>query len=255
MKEHSPTNNRPDGSVYLESDEEAYMLTPAELETSKGSDERKPFMARPALSKSIMPLEIKLHPSTEAFKVNEKGELILPDSATSIQTRGQLFEYCISIFGRQSRQHLFAVHVFRNMVTLLAMDRVNVTAAVPFDYVKEPLKLLTFFYRLALSDSSALGFDPITTLASDKEKAILYDFLPVVDPSKKKPAALSRIHCRLVPNEVAHHLSEYEDSRQLIYITLHAVHGEFYFSPLSLFSYLLIFSPLSSLDNVGYSSQ
>ncbi|KAK7689574.1 hypothetical protein QCA50_007366 [Cerrena zonata] len=184
-KEHSSIDNLPDGSVYLESDQEAYRLTMDELKTAQGSAERKPFLARTAFSKSLMPLEIKFDPSAEAFKVNKKGEIILPDSATSIQTRGQLFEYCMTIFGRQPRQHLFALHICRNMATLVVMDRVSVSATIPFDYVKEPLKLLTFFYRLALSDSSALGLDPTMTLASDADKAVLADFLPVVDRSKE----------------------------------------------------------------------
>ncbi|KAK7689575.1 hypothetical protein QCA50_007367 [Cerrena zonata] len=178
MEEHSPTNHHPDGSVYMESDEEAYRLTPAELETAQSSADRRPFMARPAFSKSIAPLEIKFRPYTEAFGISKKGELVLPTSAASIKTRGQLFEYCLAIFGRQSRQYLFAVHIFRNMVTLLAMDRVSVAATIPFDYVEEPLKLMTFFYRLALCDPSALGLDPTMTLASKEEKAILYESLP-----------------------------------------------------------------------------
>lgn len=179
--ESSGTDSRPDGGLYLESDQEAFQLTKDELDNSKFDAVRKPYMARTAYSKCLVPLEIKFRRSTDGFRVDKTGKLILPDGVDSIRTRGQLFDYCTTIFGRQPREHLFALHIYRNMATLVALDRVSASVAIPFDYVKEPLKLLTFFYRAAKSDLSALGYDPTMTPASEDEIAMLYESLPDCD--------------------------------------------------------------------------
>ena len=92
-----------------------------------------------------------------------------------------LFEYCMHLPGRQPRQHLLAVHIYRNMVTLIGMDRVAATVSIPFDYAKEPHKLLTFFYRLATSDRESLGYGPSMVPASQDEILSLHESLPNFD--------------------------------------------------------------------------
>ena len=194
-QEHSTLDRRPDGSIFFESDEPAFKLSEDELEKAEASQAnrrranfaaRKPFIARTSHSLSLAPVEIKYTPGSSGFKVNKDGELELPSNAESVRTRGQLFEYCMHMFGRQPRQHLLAVHIYRNMVTLIGMDRVAMTVATPFDYVKEPHKLLTFFYRLATSDREFLGCDPSLIPPSQDKALSLYQALP----SYKNPEAL-----------------------------------------------------------------
>ena len=196
-QEHSTLDRRPDGSIFFESDEPAFKLSEDELEKAEASQAnrrranfaaRKPFIARTSHSLSLAPVEIKYTPGSSGFKVNKDGELELPSNAESVRTRGQLFEYCMHMFGRQPRKHLLAVHIYRNMVTLISMDRVAMTVATPFDYVKEPHKLLTFFYRLATSNRDSLGYDPSMVPASEDEIKSLKESLPSFD----NPEALIR---------------------------------------------------------------
>ena len=160
-QEHSTLDRRPDGSIFFESDEPAFKLSEDELEKAEASQAnrrranfaaRKPFIARTSHSLSLTPVEIKYTPGSSGFKVNKDGELELPSNAESVRTRGQLFEYCMHMFGRQPRQHLLAVHIHRNMVTLIGMDRVALGRLDSFS--------------LSLASSSLLGsinystFDP-----------------------------------------------------------------------------------------------
>ena len=138
-------------------------------------------MSRTSFSVSLAVVEVKYTPGTSGFVANNEGKLELPSNAASVKAREQLFEYCMHMFGRQPRQHLLAVHIFRSTVTLISMDRVATTISIPFDYVKEPHKLLVFFYRLATSDRESLGYDPSMVPASQDEILSLCKSLPNFD--------------------------------------------------------------------------
>lgn len=184
----------------MESDKQSFQLTEDDFKSTNSSkslnEVRKSYMARTNFSKCCVPLEIKYRASTDGFRVStgKVKDLHLPNGAGSVETRGQLFEYCLKILRRQHRQFLFAVHIYRNMATLIATDRVSASATIPFDYVKEPLKLLTFFYRLAESEPSALGYDPTVTPATQDEIEILKSFLPPKSVSEFPRTNANLIH-------------------------------------------------------------
>ena len=162
----------PDG----QSDEVVFQISEDDLQEAESAhakkrrsnfSARRRFMSRTSPSVSLAVIKVGYHtPDTSGFKLNDEGELELAPSANSVKACEQFIECCMHMLECQPRQHLLAVHIFRSTVTLISMDRVATTISIPFDYVKEPHKLLVFFYRLATSDRESLGYDPSMVPAS-----------------------------------------------------------------------------------------
>ena len=123
-------------------------------------------------------IEVRHTLGTSRFKVDNEGKLELPPNANSVETHETFIECCMHMLRCLPRQHLLAVHISRNMVTFIGVDRIACTVSIPFDYVKEPRKLLTFFYRFATSNREFLGYGPSMVPLSQEKNLSLYQSLP-----------------------------------------------------------------------------
>ncbi|CAL1715251.1 unnamed protein product [Somion occarium] len=170
-KEESDYLQCPDLSIHRTSAAEAFCLD----DKSKKNvvDAHKCFVGRTAYSWTLLPGEIKVDKSKEGFGTTPT--LDLPDTDDARQTRGQFAEYVTEILSRQHRRFTFAFYIYRNLARLFVVDRVAAVMTPPFDYIKTPMTLLKFFYRLAEADAWGLGYDPTAVLASPSDISILRD--------------------------------------------------------------------------------
>ncbi|KAH8096873.1 hypothetical protein BXZ70DRAFT_1065939 [Cristinia sonorae] len=99
------------------------------------------------------------------IEVNVDSEEYIPFDEES----GQLLGYVSRILQHQHRLSVFSVSIWQRAAYLMHWDRAGVVVTKPFDYTKEPRKLLTFFYRLGRMTDAQLGFDPTVQLAKSTD--------------------------------------------------------------------------------------
>lgn len=144
----------------------------------------KPNVARVAWAWMTMPVEVKYNPDLSAFYF-EEGEGLLRDSEKGKKAQAQIANYVTQIMIRQHRTFVFLLYVCQTKARITRWDRAGCIVSKPFDFVKQPEKLLNFIYRLALMSRSELGYDGTASLADEVQVKKLTEIAHVNEYARK----------------------------------------------------------------------
>ncbi|KAI0784782.1 hypothetical protein C8Q75DRAFT_830639, partial [Abortiporus biennis] len=81
---------------------------------------------------------------------------------------------------RQHRNHYISIYIYRSHARLIRWDRTGAIVSESVDYVKNPLPLLTFAYRLTKMTPAQLGYDNTVVNATKEEIAEMRSILPTL---------------------------------------------------------------------------
>ena len=115
-------------------------------------------------------IQVKTEKKDAPFGVQD-GKLVITDTKGGRRTRAQMSRYAAEVQLRQHRKFFFSAITCGRLAWLMRWDRAGAIVSLPFDYTKEPERLLNFAYRIARADPSGQGYDPTVCLASESEIA------------------------------------------------------------------------------------
>lgn len=118
-----------------------------------------------SFSTCITGIELKMNSRPDPWSRDLKpGRSTFSMEQQACKDRAQICQKIMEIESRQHRRFTFIVFILNNTARFLAFDRVATIASTSFDYMNNPKPLQAFFYRLAISDRYARGYDPTVSI-------------------------------------------------------------------------------------------